>query len=79
LWDSKKNVDPYASMAYNTIKILDHLEDEVLFELIDRLGIDRNDCGDCFINGIVSLFSTRIPKPQDNNTRVALFPLGMHL
>jgi hypothetical protein len=75
----KKIVDPYASMANNTVKIQDHLEDETLFELIDRLGIDHFDCGDCFINGIVSPFSTRIPKLQDTNTRVALFPLGMHL
>lgn len=76
----KRIVDPEASMAEDTIKFLEYKENETLIELLDRLAINPNDCrGDCFINGVVSPHSARIPKPQNKNTRVALFPLGMHL
>ena len=75
----KNKIDPNASMAENTIKNLNYIEDETFLELLNRLNIEPEECGDCFINGKVTPFNIKIPKPQEQNTRIALFPLGMHL
>ncbi len=75
----KKKIDPTASMAEDTVKKFEFLENETLLDLIQRLDLNFEDCGDCFINGKVVQPEVIIPKPVNKNTRIAIFSTGMHL
>ena len=75
----KKKIDSTASMAEDTVQKYEFLENETLFDLIQRLGLKFEECGDCFINGKVVESDTIIPRPKNKNTRIAIFSTGMHL
>ncbi|UCE14768.1 MAG: hypothetical protein JSV04_06200 [Candidatus Heimdallarchaeota archaeon] len=72
----KKKIDPNASMAEDTVLFLPYKKDESFLSLLNRLDILPEECGDCFLNGIViTNKATVIPK----GARVGLFPVGMYL
>ncbi|MFW9996672.1 MAG: hypothetical protein ACFFD4_31815 [Candidatus Odinarchaeota archaeon] len=66
----RKRFDPEASMAGNMIINVDAIEGESFSDFLFRIKIDKNDCGDCFIDGTVAADETPVP----NGSRVALFP-----
>jgi len=71
----KKLFFPSASMSENTILELESIAEETFVNLLDRLDLKEDDCGDCFVNGKIAESGTIIT----DGSRVALFPLGMHL
>jgi hypothetical protein len=59
----------------DTILRLDYIENERFEEMVARLGLQRSDIGDCFLNGT-------LVKPDDvipTGARVGLFPFNMVL
>lgn len=71
----KKKLDPQAKMSENTIISLDWKENETFEGLINRLNLDFEDLGDCFVNNTVVSSDVIIP----DNARIALFGSGMRL
>lgn len=71
----KKKIDPNASFAEDTVLHLPYIEKESLLQLLDRLNIRLDECGELFCNGNVATTSTLIP----NGARIGLFSTGMHL
>ena len=71
----KKKFDPSARLSEQTIIRVPHIGGERFLELLKRIHLSKNECGDCFINGQVATADTLVPE----GARVALFPLGMHL
>ena len=71
-----RKFDPNAKLSAPTVLKFDHIQDETFHDLIQRLDVNYDELGDCFINGIVVLKpDTKIP----DNARVGLFGLGMVL
>ncbi|WP_455142348.1 hypothetical protein [Candidatus Hodarchaeum mangrovi] len=66
---------PKASLAEDTIVSRDFLPNEVFSQLLDRLNISMEVCGDCFINGRLAKQTDIIPK----GARIGIFPKGMNL
>jgi hypothetical protein len=59
----------------DTVMTLDYVEGETFLDLLKRLGLERKDVGDCFIDGTLA-------KPKDiipHGARVGLFPFNMVL
>lgn len=71
----KKVINPQASMAENTIVILEHQANESIETILHRLKIHPKKCGEFFIDGTVAEIDSMV----SDNSRVALFPIGMHL
>ncbi|MFX1286543.1 MAG: hypothetical protein ACFFB5_23100 [Promethearchaeota archaeon] len=71
----KKKIDPKASLAVDTILRLPYVKNEPLSQLLERLNISLDDCGEIFCNGKVATTSTLIPK----GARIGLFSKGMYL
>lgn len=71
----KKKIDLNASFAEDTILWLPYIEGEKIFQLLDRLDIKLNECGEIFSNGSISNPNSIIPK----GARIGLFPTGMYL
>lgn len=71
----RKKFKPNASSSEDTVISLPSKKNERFQDLLTRLDLNLNDCGDCFINGNLAFKDTIIPK----NARVGLFPFGMHL
>lgn len=71
----KKKINPNASFAEDTVLHIPYIENEQLFQLLDRLNIKLDECGELFCNGKVSVATTLIPK----GARIGLFSTGMHL
>lgn len=72
----KKKIDTNASLAEDTVIFLPYKKDEDFLSLLKRLDILPEECGDCFMNGVVITDkSTNIPK----GARLGLFPVGMYL
>ena len=59
----------------DTILRFEYVENEKFDELIERLGLQRSDIGDCFLNGTLVKPKDEIPK----GARVGLFPFNMVL
>ena len=71
----KKKFNPQAKMAENTIVTLDFVPNEQFSTLLQRLKLDQEELGDCFVNSKVANEKTLIP----DNARIALFSKGMRL
>ena len=71
----KKIINPNASMTENTIVSLDYNTNDTIEKILLRLNIKPEKCGEFFINGNVAEFDSKIPE----DSRVAIFPIGMHL
>ena len=73
----KKKFDPNASLADQTFITVPHIQNESFKDLLERLKVEKEDIGDCFVNGTVvsNANETIIP----DNSRVALFGAGMRL
>ena len=71
----KKKFNPQAKMAENTVVTLDFVPNEHFSTLLQRLKLDENELGDCFVNSTVANEKTLIP----DNARIALFGKGMRL
>ncbi|MBD3158003.1 MAG: hypothetical protein GF309_04380 [Candidatus Lokiarchaeota archaeon] len=59
----------------NTILELEHEEGETFANLLNRLGLEKDDVGDCFLNGNLVKPSEEIP----DDARIGLFPFNMRL
>lgn len=55
---------------------IEYIADEMLGDLIKRLNIDFDDLGEIFLNREVAELDAVIP---EDNSRIAIFPIGMHL
>ena len=71
----RKRFKPNASFAEDTVISLPNEKNEQFRDLLKRLGLSPEECGDCFINGKLAYQDTIIP----TNARIGLFPYGMHL
>ena len=71
----RKKFKPNASFAEDTVITVPNEENERFRDLLNRLGLNSKECGDCFINGKLAYQDTIIPK----DARIGLFPFGMHL
>ncbi len=71
----KKKFDPSARLSEQTIVRIPSIKGERFLEVIARIDLTVDECGDCFVNGKVATAETLVPE----SARVALFPLGMHL
>ncbi|MHA1967471.1 MAG: hypothetical protein ACW964_06690 [Candidatus Hodarchaeales archaeon] len=71
----KKKFKPEATMAEDTIINLHNKEKEIFEDLLERLDLKYDECGDCFING--HLATNDFPVPM--NARIGLFPFEMRL
>ena len=59
----------------DTVLQLEYVERETFEELIQRIGLERSDIGDCFIDGTLAKPDSVIP----NGARVGFFPFNMVL
>ncbi|MFX0209277.1 MAG: hypothetical protein ACFFDT_25060 [Candidatus Hodarchaeota archaeon] len=71
----KKRIDPNASFAEDTILSITFVENERLKQLLTRLHIPLEECGEIFCNGLVATENTMIPE----GARIGIFSTGMHL
>ena len=71
----KKKIDPNASFAEDTVLHLPSIENERFIQLLERLDIQLNECGEIFCNGTVATGNTLVP----NGARIGIFSTGMHL
>ncbi|UCE13360.1 MAG: hypothetical protein JSV04_14390 [Candidatus Heimdallarchaeota archaeon] len=71
----KKRFQPDASLAENTVITLPYKENECFKDLLFRLNLDEDECGDCFVNGKLAFPDTRVPK----DARIGLFPFELRL
>lgn len=55
---------------------LAYVENEVMCDLLQRLGIATDDVGEMFVNHNVAELDTVIDR---DDSRIAIFPIGMHL
>ncbi|TFG10459.1 MoaD/ThiS family protein [Candidatus Thorarchaeota archaeon] len=65
--DAKCNAD--------TVMIVEHVEGETFQHLIERLGLQMSDLGDCFIDGNLA----HVDDEVKDDSRVGLFPFNMVL
>ena len=66
---------PGSSASEDSIMRLEPVEGETFLEFIERMGLTREDLGDCFIDGTLA-------KPTDkilDGSRIGLFPFNMVL
>ena len=71
----KKKFNKDAKMSDDTIIKVDYISGESLGSLLDRLKIEDEELGECFINSTVANKGTIVP----DNARVAIFCKGMNL
>jgi hypothetical protein len=75
LYGCLRDLVPGSSASEDTIMHLEPVEDESFLDFIKRIGLKREDLGDCFIDGTLA-------KPTDNvrdGMRIGLFPFNMVL
>ena len=75
LYGCLRELVPGSSASEDTIMRLEAIEGEVFSEFIERMGLTRDDLGDCFIDGTLA-------KPTDeihDGARIGLFPFNMVL
>ncbi len=73
----KMKFDPNARMSENTIINLPAIKNESFYELLDRLKLEEDEIGECFVNSKVVDGQKLMPVP--NGARVAIFSSGMFL
>ena len=71
----KKRIKPDASFAEDTILSIAFVENEQINQLLERLDIPLEECGEIFCNGLVASEDTIIPE----GARIGVFSTGMHL
>ena len=57
----RKKFKPNASYAEDTVITLPNVKNERFRDLLERLGLNPKECGDCFINGKLAFQDTFIP------------------
>ena len=75
LYGKLRKLVPGSSACEDTVLMRDYKEGETFSEFIKRLGIEKKELGDCFINGTLA-------KPSDmlsDGDRIGLFPFNMVL
>ncbi len=73
LYGKFRSLVPDSCPTENTILMCDYQEGETFKMLVERLNLDVDDMGNCFINGkLANNFTT-----LSDGDRVALFPIGM--
>ncbi|MHA2277814.1 MAG: hypothetical protein ACXAC2_18685 [Candidatus Kariarchaeaceae archaeon] len=60
----------------DSVVLLDFVEGETVAQLLVRIGIKDDETGEFFVNNRVEEIDFVIPR---DDSRVAIFPLGMHL
>ena len=75
LYGKLRSLIPGSSASEDTTMMLDFHENETFIQLIQRLGLQEEDLGDCFINGNLAK-KGHIMKDGD---RLGLFPFNMVL
>ena len=59
----------------DTVIHLEYIEGETFEKLIHRIGLERSEIGDCFIDGTLAKPGSIVPK----GARIGLFPFNMVL
>jgi molybdopterin converting factor small subunit len=75
LYGVLREIVPNSSASEDTILHVEAQEDETFHNLVQRLGLESRDIGDCFINGKLARSSDIIAEGD----RVGLFPHSMRL
>jgi hypothetical protein len=75
LYGRLKSLVDDARANENTVLELEHEEGETFADLLNRLGLEEGDVGDCFLNGSLVKPSDEIP----DRARIGLFPFNMRL
>ena len=75
LYGQLRRMVPGSTASEDTIIHIESRENENFHHFIQRIGLDHDKIGDCFINGILAALSDRIR----NGDRVGLFPFNMQL
>lgn len=75
LYGKLRSLVPGSRASEDTTMVLDFVENETFTQLIHRLGLQKKDLGDCFINGNLAK-PDHVMKDED---RLGLFPFNMVL
>jgi hypothetical protein len=75
LYGHFRSLVPDSCASEDTILKLDFQEGEIFSNLIQRLGLSRDELGDCFINGKIAKPNMRL----HDGDRIGLFPFNMVL
>ena len=51
LYGKLRSLVPESNVCEDTVMMLDFLANETFAQFVQRLGLERHDLGDCFING----------------------------
>ncbi|MHA1984041.1 MAG: hypothetical protein ACW967_06780 [Candidatus Hodarchaeales archaeon] len=73
----KKKFDPNARMSNQTIIKVDYVQNETFIQLLNRLDVNQDEIGDCFVNGKVVTNGNEMIIPDES--RIGLFGVGMVL
>ena len=75
LYGCLRDLVPGSCASEDTVMHLEFKEEETFLDFISRLGLKKDDIGDCFIDGTLA-------KPKDkikDGARIGLFPFNMVL
>jgi hypothetical protein len=75
LYGKLRSLVPESRASEDTKMMLEFVEDETFLQLVQRIGLQKEDIGDCFING-------NLAKPEHimkDGDRLGLFPFNMVL
>lgn len=75
LYGVLRSIVENSKSSEDTIMIVDFVEGETFVEFIERLGLAKEELGDCFIDGTLAKSNDVIR----DNVRIALFPFNMVL
>ena len=75
LYGKLRSLVPDSSVCEDTVMMLDFVENETFAQFVQRLGLERHDLGDCFINGNLSKNDCVLV----DGDRLGLFPFNMVL
>jgi molybdopterin converting factor small subunit len=64
-----------SSASEDTVMMVGFEEGETFRKLIERIGIEKNKIGDCFVNGVLA----KEGEPIRDGDRIGLFPFNMVL
>ncbi len=75
LYGTLRGMVPGSKACEDTVLTVDYIEGETFEKFSKRLGLERSDLGDCFINGTLAKPTDLVP----DGARVGLFPFNMVL
>ncbi len=75
LYGKLRSLVPDSSVCEDTVLMFDSVENETFAQFVQRLGFQRNDLGDCFINGTLAKNDCVLA----DGDRLGLFPFNMVL